>query len=99
MKTYLNHLIDDTAPVLIKASGFVTKGTGVGAVESTVAEVMFGAGMGAFIGVIVGLLATQLIRFAGLFAGRSYDKPYWTLGAAIAGAVIFGWIAAADQED
>ena len=49
--------------------------------------------------IIVGLLATQLIRFAGLFAGRSYDKPYWTLGAAIAGAVIFGWIAAADQED
>jgi hypothetical protein len=71
-----------------RSTGIVSSGQGMTGDES-LATVFLLVLMGAFVGVLFGLLASNLLRFLSMCSGRSIGSVGWTIaGGAVLGAAI-----------
>lgn len=75
-------------------SGFVSSGQGMAHGEDNVIRIFVGSILGALIGLLGGFILSHLLRFMSFLTGRHLGGFSWVLISALAGAVIFGCLAA-----
>lgn len=82
------------------ASGMVSKGVGVGGLDEGVGAIMVAALMGAFGGLLVGLILTQIAQYISFLMGRQMNGYSLTIASTLLGAVLCAWwTAMADPEN
>jgi hypothetical protein len=54
--------------------------------------------LGAFFGLLAGLILTHIIRYVSFLMGRNLGGNSWAIYGALAGAILFGWLAAVGDE-
>ena len=79
-------------------SGFVSHGWTSGMLEEGPGMIAVGVLMGAFCGLVLGLITLQLARFLSLVTGRNLGGTGWTLICMALGAIAFGVMSASDRE-
>ncbi len=63
------------------------------------ALILMGTLLGAFAGLVVGLMCSHLARYFSFLAGRHVSGGYaWTICSVVLGALLFAWLAAAGGE-
>lgn len=77
---------------------FVSNGWASGVLEEGPGMIALAVVMGAFIGLILGLITMQFARFLSFAMGRNLGGASWALISMALGAVAFGIIAATDKD-
>jgi hypothetical protein len=75
-------------------SGFVSSGPGMASSEDGVVSIFVGTLLGALFGLLGGFILSHLLRFMSFLTGRHLGGFSWVLIGALAGAAIFGCLAA-----
>jgi hypothetical protein len=75
-------------------SGFVSSGQGMASSEDGVVSIFVGTLLGALFGLLSGFILSHLLRFMSFLTGRHLGGFSWVLIGALAGAAIFGCLAA-----
>ena len=75
-------------------SGFVSSGQGMAPVEDEVISIFVGSLLGALIGLLGGFILSHLLRFVSFLTGRHLGGFSWVIIGTLAGAAIFGCLAA-----
>lgn len=78
-----------------RSSGLVTTGQGMAAGNDGPIEIMVMALLGAFFGLLLGLMAANVSRFFSMFANRQVGGMVWGAYGAAAGALLFAVLALA----
>ena len=85
-------------PVLGR-SGFVSSGAqGAMGIDSPVGEILISLVLGAFCGLIIGLIFASLYRYLAMMAGRHVGGYGWAIYGAVLGAAVFAFISATDDD-
>lgn len=80
-------------------AGFVSNGpTGSGMLEEGFGVILLTLLLGAFVGLIVGLITLHLARFFSVAIGRQFGGAAWTLISMALGAMAFGIISATNKD-
>lgn len=79
---------------LSSQSGFVSSGQGMAPGESEVINIFVGSLLGAFMGLLGGFILSHLLRFVSFLTGRHLGGFSWVIIGTVAGAVVFGCLAA-----
>jgi len=79
-------------------SGFVSNGWGGAMLEEGPGMIAFGVIIGAFFGLILGLVTMQVARFLSFSMGRNLGGVGWTLICVALGAIAFGVMSAQDSD-
>jgi hypothetical protein len=79
----------------LKASGLVSSGQGMGGadLESGPGAVVVIALLGAFAGLLAGLIISHLVRFLAMTSNRNFGGYSWAIYGAVVGAVTFAFLA------
>jgi hypothetical protein len=88
-----NALQRATALLAASVGGFVVSGPGLPAAQGRLVSLILHLVLGAFCGLLLGLLTRNLLRFASVLVGRNLSPAYWTLGAVLLGMSVFVLIA------
>lgn len=89
----LNHL-KTRALTIHGETGFVSSGQGMAPTEEGLIGVFLGSLLGAFCGLLGGFMLSHLCRYMTYVTGRQFGGFRWVIIGAVAGAVIFGCLAA-----
>src|SRR5262245_58395879 len=82
-----------------RSSGVVSSGQGMTGDENLAAIVML-LMLGTFVGVLFGLLASNLLRFFSMYTGKSVGPAGWTIaGSAVLGAAISALLVVGAEKD
>ena len=75
------------------ATGFVTEGPGLGGapIEGGLGAIVLSLILGAFFGLIIGLIFSHLFRFLSVAFNRNLGGYSWVVLGAVLGAAIFAW--------
>ena len=73
---------------------FVTSSSGMAPSEEGLITVVIAAILGAFCGLLGGFIMSHLFRYLTFLTGRNFGGFSWVIYGTIAGAIIFGCIAA-----
>jgi hypothetical protein len=92
-------LKERTVALLARASGVYSSGQGLAAAEEGLGGVLLIALLGAFVGLLAGILVTHIVRFVSMLAGRSPGGYSWAIYGAVLGAILFGCLAAVDRDE
>src|SRR5262245_32357946 len=85
--------------ILMLGAGLVSSGPGGGAMlEEGLGEIIFGAFLGAFGGLLVGLVSTHLLRFCFFCTGRHFSGSLLTIVSMALGALACAWMVASDSD-
>ena len=79
-------------------SGFVSHNWSGAALEEGIGTIAMGVLMGAFCGLILGLITWQITRFVSVVTGRNLGGVGWTLICMALGAMAFGIMSARDAD-
>jgi hypothetical protein len=82
----------------ILSAGFVSNSWTGAMLEDGPAMVAFAVIMGAFCGLILGLITAQVSRFLSVIVGRNVGGVGWTLVCVALGALAFGILSARDSD-
>jgi len=83
-------------PVL--GSGFVSNGWSGAMLEEGPGMIVFGVLMGAFCGLVLGMITLQAARFLSVSMGRNFGSAGWALICTALGAIAFGVMTATDRD-
>ncbi len=85
---------------ILLASGLVSKGTlGGGSLDDGFGSILLGTLLGAFCGLLFGLMLTHLVRYFYFLMGRHVTGNACTLISVVVGAALFAlWAALGDAE-
>jgi hypothetical protein len=85
---------------VVWAAGLISRGPPVGAdLGDGFGPILLGVILGAFCGLIVGMITTHLVRFIAYMTGRYLAGHTITLVCVILGAILFGWLTAQGDEN
>ena len=79
-------------------SGFVSHGWSGGMLEEGIGMIAMGVLMGAFCGLILGMITLQVARFLSFATGRNFGGVGWALMCMALGAIAFGVMSARDAD-
>ena len=79
-------------------SGFVSHNWSGAALEEGIGTIAMGVLMGAFCGLVLGLITWQITRFLSFATGRNLGGVGWTLICMALGAMAFGIMTARDAD-
>jgi len=80
---------------VLLAAGFVSNRTLGGAeLEHGFGLILLATLLGAFCGLIFGLVCSNLIRYASFLAGRHVNGNVWIISSVVLGALLFAWLTA-----
>jgi hypothetical protein len=80
--------------IRLKAAGLVSSGQGVGAeLEGGPGAIVVSTLLGAFVGVIAGLMLSHLLRFFSMTFNRNLGGYSWVIYGAVIGAAVFAFMA------
>ena len=83
-----------------RSQGVVSSGQGMPVTEDGPAIVFLFIVMGAFAGIMAGVLLSHLLRFASMYTGRTLTFANWTIaGSALLGAAISALMVATSDQD
>ena len=97
----MQELVTDDAPREVRpmfGSGFVSNGWNGATLEEGPGMIAMGLLMGAFCGLLLGLITLQLARFLSLATGRNFGSVSWALISMALGALTFGLISARNAD-
>jgi len=97
----MQDFVSDEVPRGLKpmfGSGFVSNTWSGAMLEEGPGMVAFGILMGAFCGLILGLVTMQVARFLSFTTGRNLGGVGWTLICIALGAIAFGVMSARDGD-
>ena len=97
----MQEFVTDNAPRGLKplfGSGFVSNGWAGAMLEEGPGMIAVGVLMGAFCGLILGLITMQVARFLSFATGRHLGGVGWTLICIALGALAFGIMTARDTD-
>jgi hypothetical protein len=83
-------------PSFLGASGVFSQGGGA-MLEEGPGMIIVGVCLGAFVGLICGLIVANFVRFFALLSGRYMGTAVWTIICMVLGALVCGWLAAMDK--
>ena len=75
-------------------SGFVSSGQGMAPGEDSIISIFVGSLLGALFGLLGGFIVAHVLRFVSLLTGRHLGGFSWVIIGVLAGAVVFGCLAA-----
>jgi len=75
-------------------SGFVSSGQGMSSSEEGAVAIFVGSLLGALFGLLGGFILAHLLRFVSFLTGRHLGGYSWVLIGVVAGAAVFGCLAA-----
>jgi hypothetical protein len=83
------------------ATGFVSEGQGMGgaSLEGSFGAILMSSLIGAFCGLICGLMLNHLARFLSMSFNRNLGGASWVIFATAMGAAIFAWMAIRGDSD
>jgi hypothetical protein len=90
-------LMKRRALTLSGQSGFVSSGHGMAPGEEGLIAIVVASLLGAFCGLLGGFILAHFCRFLTFLTGRYLGGFSWVIVGALAGAVIFGCLAAKDE--
>ena len=79
-------------------SGFVSNGWSGAMLEEGPGMVIMGVVLGAFAGLLFGLITFQVVRFLSFSFGRNFGGLTWTLISMAIGAIAFGVMTITDKD-
>jgi hypothetical protein len=85
-------------PRRLFGSGFVSNGWAGATLEEGPGMIVFGLVMGAFCGLLLGLITMQVVRFFSYSVGRNFGGVTWALICMALGAMAFGVMTLADRD-
>ena len=85
-------------PSFLGASGVFSQGGGA-TLEEGPGMIVFGICLGAFVGLVFGLIIANFVRFFAFMSGRYIGTAAWTIICMALGALLCGWLAAMDKGD
>lgn len=94
MLRWLLYYLKARALTISGQSGFVSSGQGMASSEDGVVSIFVGALLGALMGLLGGFILSHLLRFMSFLTGRHLGGFSWVIVGALAGAAIFGCLAA-----
>ena len=83
-------------PSLFGATGVINHGSSA-LLEEGATMILFGAFLGAFAGLLFGLILSHLVRFFAYVSGRHVATTTWMIVSIVVGAVVCGWVASLDD--
>jgi hypothetical protein len=78
---------------LLARSGMYSSGGGINPGEGTLVEVLLFIILGAFLGLLSGLMIAQLVRFFSMYGTRQISGMSWTIYGTLLGILLFGFLA------
>jgi len=99
MITSLPSLIERQAFRLLGRSGLHSSGGGISPAESNMVEVILFVILGAFVGLLFGLMMSQLIRFFSMYGSRQISGASWTIYGTLLGMLLFGLLAVSEKDE
>ena len=81
-----------------KVAGFVQTGPAPAGIEDTFGTMIVITLLGAFCGIIFGLITTHLLRYLSFLMGRHLGGYQWVIVSALLGAILFAGLAAIRDE-
>jgi hypothetical protein len=75
-------------------SGFVSSGHGMAPGDDRIVNLFVGSLLGALFGLLAGFIVSHLLRYVSFLTGRQLGGFSWVLIGALAGAILFGCLAA-----
>ena len=97
----MQDIVNDRAPRGVRpilGSGFVSNNWGGAVLEEGPGMIAMGVLIGAFFGLIVGLITLNVARFVSFSTGRHIGTVGWTLVFVALGAIAFGVMSARDAD-
>ncbi len=80
-------------------AGFVSNRTVGGAgLDEGFGLILMSTLLGAFVGLVVGLMCSHVARYLSFLAGRPISGTGWTICSVVLGALLFAWLAAVGGE-
>src|SRR3954470_8430310 len=86
-------------PIMASASGFVSNGWSSAMLEEGPGMIAMVILMGAFCGLVFGLLTMQLVRFVSFSIGRNLGGAGWAIISAALGAIAFAVMMITSDKD
>ena len=80
-------------------SGFVSSGQGMASAEEGIISIFMGSLLGAFCGLLAGFMVSHVCRYLSYLTGRYLGGYSWVIIGAVAGAAVFGFVAAVQDEE
>jgi hypothetical protein len=90
-------LLKRRALTLSTQSGFVSSGQGMSSSEDGLVSIVVASLVGAFCGLLGGFVMAHCCRFLSFVTGRYLGGFSWVIVGVLAGAVIFGCLAAREE--
>jgi hypothetical protein len=97
----MQEMVTDELPGAVRpilGSGFVSNGWSSAMLEEGPGMIAMGLLLGAFCGLVLGLITLQAARFLSFAMGRNLGAASWALISMALGAIAFGVMIAADRE-
>ncbi len=95
----LSFLERTAATALRRAAGMNSGGPGLVPLDETAASVFVAAIMGAFCGLLVGLILHHVLRFMSMFTGHSIARTPLAFGSLAVGTAVFVVLALVTDEE
>jgi hypothetical protein len=87
--------------IRLKAAGLFSSGEGVGGpgIEVGPGAIVVSTLLGAFLGLIIGLVVSQVFRFLAMTCNRSFGGYSWVIYGALIGAVTCALLAISNEKN
>ncbi len=86
--------------MLLSISGLVSNGpTGGAFMDEGPSAIIVGAVLGAFCGLLFGIVLTHLVRFFSFMMGRHTSGYAWAILSMVLGAIAFAWMAVSGDNE
>jgi hypothetical protein len=93
IRCWMNYLKVCLAPIF-GATGFVSSGQGMAPSDDRVVSVIVASVFGALAGLLGGFILSHVLRFITFMTGRHLGGYSWVIIGTLAGAAVFGCLAA-----
>ncbi len=81
------------------AAGLIARGgTGSHDVSDGFGALVISSLLGAFCGLVIGLILNQVMRYLSMVVGRQWTTPYWAIGSVVCGMLLFTVLEATDGD-
>jgi hypothetical protein len=91
-------LVEKQAFRLLGRAGLYSSGGGMSPAEGAFVEVLLFVILGAFLGLLFGLMVSHLVRFFSMYGSRHISGVSWTIYGTLLGMLLFGFLAASNND-
>ena len=88
-----------TSNILSAKSGLISSGPSMGEPMNEITSIVMTTLLGAFLGLLIGIVGLPVFRFASFMIGRQWGGANWVIVLTVLGAALFAFLAIIDGEE